>query len=60
MRDGFWLATILFATFFLVGAFTVHAADLRVGGNKKPGNAGPVFFADIIMPVVLWVLYWLR
>jgi heme A synthase len=60
IRDGFWLATILFATLFLVGAFTVHAADLRVGGNKKPGNAGPVFFADIIMPVVLWVLYWLR
>ncbi|EGB16493.1 hypothetical protein DND132_3290 [Pseudodesulfovibrio mercurii] len=60
LRDGFWLATILFATCFLVGAFTVHARDLRVGGNKKPGNAGPVFFADIGMPVILWVLYWLR
>lgn len=59
-RDGFWLATLLFATCFLVGAFTVHFADLRGSGNQKPGNAGPVFFAGICMPVVLWVLYWLR
>ena len=57
LRDGFWLATILFATVFLCGAFTVHLTDRKESGNKKPGNAGPVFFADIVMPTVLWGLY---
>jgi hypothetical protein len=42
LRDGFWLATILFATVFLCG------------------DAGPVFFADIGMPALLWVLYLVR
>ncbi|WP_319583745.1 DUF6790 family protein [uncultured Pseudodesulfovibrio sp.] len=60
LRDGFWLATILFATVFLCGAFTVHLTDRKEHGNKKPGNAGPVFFADIGMPAVLWGLYLVR
>lgn len=55
-RGEFWLATIIFATIFLIGAFTVHLEDMR-RGNKKAGNAGPVFFADIIVPLVLWGLY---
>lgn len=60
LRDGFWLATILFATIFLCGAFTVHLTDRKEHGNKNPGNAGPVFFADIVMPAVLWGLYLVR
>jgi hypothetical protein len=56
-RGDFWLATIIFATVFLVGAFTVHVKSQRESGNKEPGNAGPVFFADILVPLVLWGLY---
>ena len=59
-RDGFWLATILFASIFLLGAFSVHVKDQRERDNRKPGNAGPVFFADILGPLVLWILYFLH
>lgn len=59
-RDGFWLATIVFASVFLLGAFSVHVKDMQESGNKNPGNAGPVFFADIILPLVLWGLFFLR
>ena len=53
----FWLATIVFATAFLGGAFTVHVGEQRRTNNRNPGNAGAVFFSDIASPVVLWVLY---
>lgn len=59
-RGEFWLATIVFATVFLGGAFTVHVQDQRASGNKNPGNAGPVFFADIGVPCLLWLLYLLK
>lgn len=57
LGDGFRLATIVFATVFLVGAFSVHVQDRRQSGNRNPGNAGPVFFADILIPAVLWICY---
>jgi len=56
-RDGFWLATIVFTSVFLLGAFSVHVTDIKQSGNRHPGNAGPVFFADIIVPIALWGLY---
>ncbi|MFH1985137.1 MAG: DUF6790 family protein [Pseudomonadota bacterium] len=59
-RDGFWLATIVFASVFLLGAFSVHLKDQKESGNKNPGNAGPVFFADILVPLALWGLYFAR
>ncbi|QJB55377.1 DUF6790 family protein [Pseudodesulfovibrio sp. zrk46] len=57
IRGDFWLATILFVTIFLVGAFSVHVRDIRASGNMNPGNAGPVFFADLLLPISLWALY---
>ncbi len=59
-RDGFWLATIIFATVFLVGAFSVHVKDQQESDNKNPGNAGPVFYADIAVPCTLWLLFLLK
>lgn len=59
-RDGFWLATIVFASVFLLGAFSVHLKDQKERGNKNPGNAGPVFFADILVPLALWGLYFAK
>lgn len=59
-RDGFWLATIVFASVFLLGAFSVHVKEQRESGNSNPGNAGPVFFADIALPVLLWLLFFLK
>lgn len=56
-RDGFWLATILFESVFLIGAFSVHVKSQKESGNKNPGNAGPIFFADILVPILLLSLY---
>ncbi len=56
-RDEFWLATIVFTSIFLLGAFSVHVKSQLEHGNRNSGNAGPVFFADIIIPIVLWALY---
>jgi hypothetical protein len=56
-RDGFWLATIVFSSIFLLGAFSVHIKDIKESGNENPGNSGPVFFADIIIPLSLWTLF---
>ena len=36
-RDGFWLATIVFASAFLVGAFSVHLQDRR-GEWQQPSR----------------------
>ncbi len=59
-RDGFWLATIIFTSVFLGGAFFVHLSDQRENGNVNPGNAGPVFFSDIGVPTLLWLLYFVK
>lgn len=59
-RGEFWLATITFATCFLVGAFSVHVRDRLKQGNAHPGNAGPVFYADIGVPLVMWALYFVK
>lgn len=59
-RGEFWLATIIFSSIFLLGAFSVHVKDQRESGNRNPGNAGPVFLADIIAPLALWILYFIR
>ena len=54
---GFWLATMIFTTAFLVGAFSVHVGEQKRTGNRNPGNAGAVFYADLAVPAVLWLLY---
>ena len=56
-RGQFWLATMVFVSVFLLGAFSVHVQDQKETGNKQPGNAGPIFYQDILYPASLWVLY---
>ena len=56
-RDGFWLATIVFASIFLLGAFSVHVHEQKTSCNKRSGNAGVIFYLDIIVPTTLWGLY---
>ena len=59
-RGRFWLAPIVARSVFLLGAAYVHIVDIRVHGNLSPGNAGPVLFYDIFVPVLavgLFVAY---
>jgi hypothetical protein len=53
----FWLATIIVASIFLLGAAVGHVKQMVVAKNFAPGNAGSVFFADTVIPIFLIVLY---
>jgi len=60
-RAGFGarLAAILGPAMFLWGAAAVHAREMVTAGNFEPGNAGTVFYTDIITPIVGFaLLFW--
>ena len=59
-RGWFWLAPIVARSVFLLGAAYVHLEDIRVHGNLSAGNAGPVLFYDLAVPLLaigLFVAY---
>ena len=60
-RGWFWLAPIVARSVFLLGAAYVHVNDIFAHNNLSPGNAGPVLFYDIVVPILaigLFVAYW--
>lgn len=57
LRGNFWIATIIMNAVFLIGAGTVHLKEILAKGNMNYLNAGPVFFADFIGPMILLALY---
>jgi hypothetical protein len=56
-RDNFWLATVIVSSIFLLGAAYVHVINIIDYSNHSAGNAGTIFFMDIIGPVILIVLF---
>jgi hypothetical protein len=54
---GFWLATIVMTTAFLVGAAAGHLREMVVERNFSVNNAGFIFYWDWIMPAALIALY---
>jgi len=50
---GYWIATTLFTTGFLWGAAFGHVYQMMATHNFAPGNAGTIFYNDIIMPLFL-------
>lgn len=52
---GFRLATILFATCFGWGAAGGHLYQMLNAHNFNPGNAGLIFYTDILIPLLLWI-----
>ena len=59
-RGWFWLAPIVARSVFLLGAAYVHVVDIVAHDNLSPGNAGPVLFYDIAVPILaigLFVAY---
>jgi uncharacterized protein DUF6790 len=54
---GFWLATIVMATVFLVGAASGHLREMITKKNFAVNNAGFVFYWDLVMPAALIALY---
>lgn len=55
-RDNFWTATVIVSSVFLFGAAYVHLINILNFSNYSVGNAGSIFFMDIIGPVILIVL----
>ncbi|VFU09662.1 DUF6790 family protein [Methylocella tundrae] len=48
---GFRAATVLVNAIFLLGDAAGHVRQMIAAGNFAPGNAGPVFYLDIILPL---------
>lgn len=57
--EGVWLGAILGITIFLFGAAYTHAMEMIRHKNFKVGNAGPIFYLDLILPITLWISVWI-
>jgi hypothetical protein len=53
---GFRAATVLVNAIFLLGDAGGHGHQMIAAGNFAPGNAGPVFYLDIILPLATMIL----
>lgn len=56
-REGFWLATIIGHSAFVMGAGYIHILELKKKKNKNPFNAGPILYFDILLPLLMIGLY---
>ena len=55
-RGGFWTATVIMNSIFLLGAAYGHIKEIVGKGNMNPLNAGPVLYFDILVPLITIVL----
>lgn len=56
LRGNFWIAPVVAQSTFLLGAAGIHIQDMREHSNFAAGNAGPVLFYDIFIPLVALIL----
>jgi hypothetical protein len=54
------LIAVIGPSIFTLGAAAGHVHQMVTAHNFAPGNAGPIFYTDIIIPVVGFVLLWLQ
>jgi hypothetical protein len=52
-RGMYFVGPGIIGSFLYLGAALVHYRDLRSKGNVNPGNAGPVFYIDIVAPILV-------
>ncbi|STY28547.1 Uncharacterised protein [Legionella wadsworthii] len=57
---AFRAATIIVPALFLWGAACVHLYQMIAAHNFEPGNAGTIFWTDILMPIIAFVLLGLQ
>ena len=57
---GFRSATVIATSIFLLGAWVGHIVQMVTQHNFAPGNAGSIFYTDLIIPVLLLTLLLLR
>jgi len=56
IRGNFWTAAVIATSIWLLGAAAIHVEEMVNEGNFNPGNAGLIFYMDIITPLLLVVL----
>jgi hypothetical protein len=56
IRGSFRTAAVIATSIWLLGAAAIHVREMMGEGNYNPGNAGTVFYMDIISPVLLMAL----
>jgi hypothetical protein len=54
------LAAVVGPALFLWGAAGGHVYQMITAGNFAPGNAGIIFYTDILIPLVGFALLWLQ
>ena len=58
-QDGFWLATIIPFSTFLLGAAALHVVEMVRSKNFNPGNTW-IVLPDVLIPATLIALWLLR
>ena len=54
------LAAVVGPALFLLGAAGGHLYQMIKAGNFAPGNAGVIFYTDILIPLIGFALLWLQ
>jgi hypothetical protein len=54
------LAAVAGPALFLLGAAGGHIHEMIATGNFSPGNAGPIFYTDIFIPIIGFLLLGLQ
>jgi len=54
------LGAVIAPSIFTLGAAVGHAYQMATAGNFAPGNAGVIFYTDIIIPLFGFLLLWLQ
>jgi len=59
MGNSFRLGVNVVAAGFLWGAAAGHVRQMLEAENFAPGNAGPIFYTDILTPLAVFILLWM-
>lgn len=54
------IAAVVGISFFLLGAAGGHVVEMIRSHNFAPGNAGIIFYTDILLPIMGFTLLWLK
>jgi hypothetical protein len=57
---GLRIAAVVGPALFLLGAAAGHIRQMVVAHNFAPGNAGVIFYMDIIIPIFGLILLWME
>jgi hypothetical protein len=57
---GLRLAAVVGPALFLWGAAGGHVYQMITARNFAPGNAGVIFYTDVLIPIIGFVLLWLQ